>query len=134
MALNTEISAKYFSPISTVGQSSGFQDFTQAELSSDGNIQTITRTFDFDVTVLSGITNPVLGMEYVVNATEIVVTDYLNTVFTDPSKTYNAKIYILNVKRLSTPISGVSTLNNRSPYVDRFDVFYVDVRINVEVV
>lgn len=133
MALTSQITARYFTPIAAVGQSSGFLDFTAAELAGNGNIQTITRTFDFDAANLSGVTNPIVGMEAVVDITQILAENYLDTVFTDVSKTYNVKIYITNVKRLSIPISGVTALNSRSPYVDRYDNFYVDVRMNIEV-
>jgi nitrogen regulatory protein PII len=133
MALTSQITARYFTPIGMLGQTSGFIDFTAAELAGNGNIQTITRTFEFEAINLSGVTNPNVGMELVVDITQILAEDYLDTVFTDATKTYDAKIYITNVKRLSTPISGVTAFNSRSPYVDRYDNFYVDVRMNISV-
>ena len=134
MALTTQITAKFFPPIGLIGQTPGFIDFTPTELASDGHIQTISRTFSFDAkTLLSTETNPNTGKEDVVDMTDTDVTAYLNTVFTDAGATYAAKIYILNVRRLSDAIVGVASIDTASPYVDRDDVFYVDVKMNVSV-
>ena len=135
MALTTEITAKLYSPIGLVGQNPlGFTDFTKAELQGNGNIQTIVRTFSFAADpVLNLIINPTLGKNALITQTDLDVTTYLDTVFTDIAKTYLAKIYILSVSRKSNAISGVLPLDINSIYVDRNDVFYVDVRINISV-
>jgi hypothetical protein len=133
MALTTEITAKLYEPIGLIGQNPiGFIDFTKAELQGNGNIQTVNRTFSFPADpVINGITNPTLGKLAIVNQTDVEVTDYLDTIFTDPTKTYLAKTYILCVSRKSKAITGALDVN--SSYVDRNDYFYVDVRINISV-
>jgi hypothetical protein len=135
MALVATITAKTYGPIGLVGQSPGFVDFTPAELASDGHIQTITRTFSFDSkTELAAITDVATGMIAIVDKTETDVTTYLATVFTDVAKAYDAKIYILNVRRVSDAIAGVASIDTGSPYVERDDFFYIDVKMNVSVV
>lgn len=134
MALQTSITAKLVPSIGLVGQTPGFVDFTPAQLASDGYISTLTRQFSTDAkTLLTGITDPTPGKEALLTQIESDVTDYLDTVFTDVAKTYVAKIYLVNVRRVSDPIVGVSVADAKSPYVDRDDIFYVDVRINVSV-
>ena len=135
MALTTEITGRLYYQIGLVGENPlGFPDFTKAELQGNGNIQTITRTFAIDAkSIMSLITNPTIGKDALVQQTNIEVTAFLDTVFTDPAKTYLAKIYILSVSRKSKAISGVLPLDINSIYVDRDDYFYVDVRMNISV-
>jgi len=134
MANTITISAKYFPTIGLIGQSVGFVDFTPAQLASDGYISTLSRSFDFDVkTIMVGITNVTTGKEAVMTQITTDVTAYLDTIFTDVGATYVSKIYVLNVRRLSDAIVGVATDDLSSAYVDRDDIYYADVRINVSV-
>lgn len=135
MALTTKITAKLFGGIGLVGQSVGFVDFTPTQLASDGFIQTLNKTFEIDAkTLLVGIVSPTLGKEALMTQIEADVVLYLDTVFTDATKTYEGLIYVTNVVRKSDPIVGVSSADSLSVYVDRDDVFYVSVRMNVSVV
>lgn len=135
MALTTQITARLVPSIGLVGQTSGFVDFTKLQLESNGFISTLTRQFKIDAAAtLGSITDPLLGMAALLTQLETDVDAYLQTVFTDSAVTYLAKIYVTNVIRKSDPITGVITKDALSVYVDREDMFYTDVRINVSVV
>ncbi len=134
MALTSTITAKLYPPIGLVGQSVGFVDFTANQLASDGYISTLTRKYEFEANnILAAIVDPTLGKEAIVGEIQAQVEAYLGTVFTDVASTYVAKIYILNARRVSMPIVGVADADANSPFVERVDTFYVDVRINVSV-
>ena len=132
MAISTKITAKHFTQIGLVGQTVGFVDFTQAQIDANGGIQSMSRTFSFtSKSVLTGISNSTLGKEALVTQTQLDVDTYLATVFTDVAKTYDVNIYLINVKRLSTGIVGVSASDTNSVYVERDDIFHSTVRIDV---
>ncbi len=134
MALTTSITARLFPQIGLVGQTPGFTDFSAAQLASDGYISTLNRSYDFDAkTELLAIVDPSLGKEAVVDKIETDVALYLATIFTDPLYDYVAKIYVTNVRRVSDAIVGVAAADSSSAYVDRDDIFYCEVRINVSV-
>src|SRR5574343_1993309 len=128
----TQITAKLFPQIGLVGQTPGFVDFTPTQLANDGYISTLTRNFTFDAnTILAAIVDPTPGKEALMTEIDTEVATYLATVFTDPLYDYTCKIYVTNVRRQSDAISGVAAADSGSPYVEREDIFYVDVRINV---
>lgn len=134
MALVATITAKLFPTIGAIGESAGFTDFTPAQLASNGHIQTISRSFSLDAkTILVGQTSVTTGKADLMTAIDTAVTLYLATIFTDPAKAYDAKIYVLNVKRISDAIAGVADIDLPSVYVDRDDTFYVDVKMNIGV-
>ena len=132
MALTSKITAKNFNQIGLVGQTTGFVDFTKTQIDANGGIQTMARVFKFSTkSVLTGIANPTLGKEALMTQTQTDVDLYLNSVFTDVAKTYDANIYVLNVKRLSESIIGVLPNDTTSVYVERDDFFSITVRIEV---
>ena len=132
MAILSKITAKNFTQIGLVGQSVGFVDFTKAQIDANGGLQTMSRTFTFTSKgILTGITNSTLGKEALMTQTQLDVDTYLATVFTDVAKTYTINIYLINVKRLSTGIVGVSASDTNSVYVERDDFFHSTVRMDV---
>ena len=134
MALVSSITAKLFPTIGLVGQTPGFVDFSNAQLASDGYVGTMSRQYDIDAkTILVGIVDPTPGKEALITEIQSVVDAYLATIFTDATKTYTAKIYVLNAARQSEAIVGVATVDSNSTFVDRDDIFNVNVRINVSV-
>jgi len=135
MALTSTITARLTPSIGLVGQSVGFTDFTPAQLASDGFISTLSRSYEIDCdSILAAVVSPTVGKEALMTEISTVVDAYLATVFTDIAVTYEAKIYVLNVARVSEVIAGVAAADTYSAYVDRDDQFNVNVRINVSVV
>ena len=132
MALQSKISAKYFNQIGLVGQSTGFIDFTKTQIEDNGGLQTMARVFKYSTkSILTGILNPTIGKEALMSQTQNEVDVYLNSVFTDVSKTYDANIYVLNVKRLSESVANVLATDINSLYVERDDFFTITVRIEI---
>lgn len=134
MAFSTQITGRLFPPIGLIGQTVGFQPFTPQEIASDGHIQTIVKTFSFEVLpLISGETNPNQGIVTFFDEIIDKVESYLDTIFTDVSKTYSVLINVLDVKRQPSPISGVRPEHRGSMFVDKRETYITKVNIQIAV-
>ncbi len=134
MALTTSITARNFNPIGLVGQTPGFTDFTDADIATNGFVQTVSRAIELDrSTVLTGILTDTDGKVAVVDAIQAAIELYLPTIFDTVGNTVDGRIFITNVLFTDIPVTGVNMNNAPSLYVDRETVIVVSWTVRVQV-
>ena len=134
MPLISQITGRNFNTIGLVGETPTFSDFTPAQIATDGFIQSLVRTTEFDRdTVLGTITTDTDGKVAVVNATKTAVDSYLATVFDTVGSTVSAKIFINNVVFADKAGNIVIGGNTNSQYVDRDTIINVSWAAKVQV-
>jgi len=118
MALVQQITAVKFGEIGQIGQTPNFQDFTQAQLDSDGFAQIVQRYTDFNrVDLFATFNTDADGKVELVSRTNIEVALYMDSIFDTIGKTVNSKVFITNVEFGDEALSLV--INKDSKYVDR---------------
>ena len=132
MALTSQITAVQFPPFGRIGESSGFTPFSEAQLLGNDLIVSTVRTVSVSASsAVSGEPTENDAITEIVDNARNPIDAYLTTLFTDTTKTYTAKIYIVNVVRPFNGSASVDSDDRNSNFVQKDDNFIVSYRVEV---
>lgn len=130
MAYTQQITAINFKDIGQVGQTPNFQDFTEAEMQTDGYAGIVTRTSYFP-NLFWGVVGDYDGKLLVVSSTADEAEIYLKDLFDSVNRTVESKVFINSVSFIDEPLSTV--IDKDSKYVERLLVVRVNWTAKVRV-